>query len=238
MEVPAQRLDDISCAIDFLVRHPRSMPSGSARSASAPAAAMRCAHAATELRVKAVAAVSTFNLGEARREGMARSPRRAHETPEGRRRGAVARSARRAGAAGAGGAGQRRGFHGEHAAALPEGYDYYARLARSIRTRRTAMSSRACRSRWPSSLRAARHDLAPAALVIAGSRADTLFWSRQAYERARGAEGAARRRRRDAHRHVRSSAVRGRPSGSWPSSSVDTWRKWLLPKQTSKEKPA
>ena len=43
MEVPAQRLDDISCAIDFLVRHPRSMPSESAHSASVPAAAMRCA---------------------------------------------------------------------------------------------------------------------------------------------------------------------------------------------------
>jgi len=43
MEVPAQRLDDISCAIDYLVQQPQSIPIESVRSASARAAAMRCA---------------------------------------------------------------------------------------------------------------------------------------------------------------------------------------------------
>lgn len=70
MEVPAQRLDDISCAIDFLVKHPQVDAEQIGSLGICAGGGYALCHAATELRVKAVAAVSTFNLGEARREGM------------------------------------------------------------------------------------------------------------------------------------------------------------------------
>jgi fermentation-respiration switch protein FrsA (DUF1100 family) len=70
MEVPAQRLDDISCAVDFyeqqsFVDHNRI---GSLGICAGGGYAM--CNAQTELRVKAIATVSMFNLGEARREAM------------------------------------------------------------------------------------------------------------------------------------------------------------------------
>lgn len=70
MEVPAQRLDDISCAIDFLSEHPQ-VDGGSIGSLGICAGGgYAMCNAQTELRVRAVATVSMFNLGEARREAM------------------------------------------------------------------------------------------------------------------------------------------------------------------------
>jgi fermentation-respiration switch protein FrsA (DUF1100 family) len=70
MEVPAQRLDDISCAIDYLVKQPYvdSQRVGSLGICAGGGYAM--CNAQTELRVTAVATVSMFNLGEARRRAM------------------------------------------------------------------------------------------------------------------------------------------------------------------------
>jgi dienelactone hydrolase len=70
MEVPAQRVDDISCAIDYLVQQPQVAPNriGSLGICSGGGYAM--CNAATELRVKAVATVSMFDLGDARRRAM------------------------------------------------------------------------------------------------------------------------------------------------------------------------
>lgn len=70
MEVQSQRLDDISCAIDYLVRHPQVNPERIGSLGIRAGGSYALCQAQTELRVKAVAAVSTFNLGEARREGM------------------------------------------------------------------------------------------------------------------------------------------------------------------------
>lgn len=70
MEVPGQRLDDISCAIDFLVKHPQADAERIGSLGIRAGSSYALCNAATELRVKAVAGVSTFNLGEARREGM------------------------------------------------------------------------------------------------------------------------------------------------------------------------
>lgn len=70
MEVPAQRLDDISCGIDFLVQQPfvNAERIGSLGICAGGGYAM--CNAQTELRVKAVATVSMFNLGDARRSAM------------------------------------------------------------------------------------------------------------------------------------------------------------------------
>lgn len=70
MEVPAQRLDDISCAIDFLVQHPQVSAERIGSLGICAGGGYALCNATTEMRVKAVAAVSLFNLGEARREGM------------------------------------------------------------------------------------------------------------------------------------------------------------------------
>ena len=70
MELPAQRLDDISCGIDFLSQLPLVDPERIGSLGICAGGSYALCHAPTEHRVKAIAAVSTFNLGEARREGM------------------------------------------------------------------------------------------------------------------------------------------------------------------------
>jgi fermentation-respiration switch protein FrsA (DUF1100 family) len=70
LEVPGQRLDDISCAIDFLVRHPQVDAERIGSLGIRAGGGYALCNATTELRVKAVAAVSTFDLGDARRKGM------------------------------------------------------------------------------------------------------------------------------------------------------------------------
>ena len=152
MEVPAQRLDDISCAIDFLVQHPQVDPERIGSLGICAGGGYALCHAQTELRVKAVAAVSTFNLGEARREGMGtisyeERMKRLRDAGEARSREARGepvrlvpwcRTARRV---------LPRARH----SSIGRATTTTARLGRSIPTRRTGTSSRAFRCRWRSS---------------------------------------------------------------------------------------
>ena len=70
MEVPAQRVDDISCAIDYLGRHPQVDSERIGSLGICAGGGYVVCNAQTELRVRAVATVSMFNVGEARREAM------------------------------------------------------------------------------------------------------------------------------------------------------------------------
>jgi fermentation-respiration switch protein FrsA (DUF1100 family) len=187
MEVPAQRLDDISCAIDFLVQHPQVDRERIGSLGICAGGGYALCHAQTELRVKAVAAVSTFNLGEARREGMGTISY--DERLKRLRAAAEARS---------------REARGEPVQLVPvvpdtaasftertpqlyrEGYDYY----RTARAQHPNSPNRYVFSSLPLHMAFFPFEqldtIAPRPLlVIAGSRADTLFWSQQVYQKAK-----------------------------------------------------
>lgn len=70
MEVPAQRLDDVSCAIDYLAQQPAIDPARIGSLGICAGGGYAMCNATTELRVKAVGTVSMFNLGDARRRAM------------------------------------------------------------------------------------------------------------------------------------------------------------------------
>lgn len=70
MEVPAQRLDDISCGIDFLAQQAFVAPGRIGSLGICAGGCYAMCNAPTELRARAVATVSMFNLGDARRRAM------------------------------------------------------------------------------------------------------------------------------------------------------------------------
>ena len=187
MEVPSQRLDDISCAIDYLVRHPQVDPDRIGSLGICAGGSYALCQAATEMRVRAVAAVSTFNLGEARREGMGTiSP---EERMKRLRDAAAARS---------------REARGEPVQLVPvvpdsaesftdttpqlyrEGYEYY----RTARAQHPNSPNRYVFSSLPQQVAFFPFEqldtISPRPLlVIAGSKADTLFWSQQVIQQAK-----------------------------------------------------
>jgi fermentation-respiration switch protein FrsA (DUF1100 family) len=187
MEVPAQRLDDISCAIDFLSQHPQVDRERIGSLGICAGGGYALCQAQTELRVKAVAAVSTFNLGEARREGMGTISY--DERMKRLRDAAEARS---------------RDVRGEPVQLVPvvpdsaasftehtpqlyrEGYDYY----RTPRAQHPNSPNRYVFSSLPQQMAFFPFEqletISPRPLlVIAGSKADTLFWSQQVYQKAK-----------------------------------------------------
>jgi fermentation-respiration switch protein FrsA (DUF1100 family) len=187
MEVPSQRLDDISCAIDYLVRHPQVDPARIGSLGICAGGGYALCQAQTELRVQAVAAVSTFNLGEARREGMGTITY--EERMKRLRDAATARS---------------REARGEAVQLVPvvpdttasftertpqlyrEGYDYY----RTPRAQHPNSPNRYVFSSLPQQMAFFPFEqldtISPRPLlVIAGSKADTLFWSQEVVQKAR-----------------------------------------------------
>jgi fermentation-respiration switch protein FrsA (DUF1100 family) len=187
MEVPAQRLDDISCAIDYFVKHPQIDAERIGSLGICAGGSYALCSAATELRVKAVAAVSTFNLGEARREGMGTI---SYEERMKRLRAASEARSREA-----------RGEIAQLISVVPdspanftdktpqlyrEGYDYY----RTPRAQHPNSPGKYMYSSLPQQIAFFPFEqldtISPRPLlVIAGSKADTLFWSEDVIRKAK-----------------------------------------------------
>jgi len=187
MEVPAQRLDDISCAIDFLVQHPQVDAKRIGSLGICAGGSYALCNATTELRVKAVAAVSTFNLGEARREGMGtisydERMKRLKNASEARSREARGEPVQLVPVVPESPA----GFTESTPQLYREGYDYY----RTPRAQHPNSPNKYALSSLPLQMAYFPFDqletISPRPLlVIAGSKADTLFWSRDVYAKAR-----------------------------------------------------
>lgn len=69
-EIPAARVEDIRCAVDFLSNHPQADEDRIGALGICAGGGYRVNAAQTELRIKAVAGVSTFGIGSACREGV------------------------------------------------------------------------------------------------------------------------------------------------------------------------
>ena len=141
---------------------------------------MPCATRATELRVKAVAAVSTFNLGEARREGMGtisyeERMKRLKDAGEARSREARGEPVQLVPVV----PDSAASFTESTPQLYREGYDYY----RTPRAQHPNSPNRYVLSSLPQQMAFFPFEqldtISPRPLlVIAGSKADTLFWSR------------------------------------------------------------
>lgn len=187
MEVPAQRLDDISCAIDFLSRHPQVDPERIGSLGICAGGGYALCQAQTELRVKAVAAVSTFNLGEARREGMGtisheERMKRLEDASEARSREARGEPVRLVPVVPESPA----SFTESTPQLYREGYDYY----RTPRAQHPNSPNRYVFSSLPQQMAFFPFEqldtISPRpVLVIAGSKADTLFWSQEVRQKAK-----------------------------------------------------
>ena len=187
MEVPAQRLDDVSCAIDFLVKHRQVDAERIGSLGICAGGSYALCNAATEMRVKAVAAVSTFNLGEARREGMgtisyAERIKRLRDAAAARSREARGEPVQLVAVV----PDTPAGFTGSTPQLYREGYDYY----RTPRAQHPNSPNRYMLSSLPLQMAFFPFDqldtISPRPLlVIAGSKADTLFWSQDVFRRAK-----------------------------------------------------
>lgn len=187
MEVPAQRLDDISCAIDFLVQHPQVNAERIGSLGICAGGGYALCNAATEMRVKAVAAVSLFNLGEARREGMGtisyeERMKRLRDAAEARSREARGEPVRLVPVV----PDSPAGFTEKTPLLYREGYEYY----RTPRAQHPNSPNRYAVSSLPLQMAFFPFEqldtIAPRPLLlIAGSKADTLFWSQDVMKKAK-----------------------------------------------------
>lgn len=186
-EVPTDRVDDIRSAVDYLSNHPQvdAQRIGALGICAGGGYTMNAAQ--TEHRIKAAAGVSTFDVGTARREGVGGTisyearMKRLDEIAQQRSREARGEPIRYI------------SFLPEsdaEAAANPsvtyrEGYDYYMKIARHPHsTGKYAFTSLGWQMAFFPFEQMETISPRPI-LLVAGSKADTLFMSQAAYNKAK-----------------------------------------------------
>lgn len=188
MEIPDMRIEDVSCAVDYLVTRPEVDENRIGAVGICTGAVYAIKAAQRDYRIKAVAGVSAFDLGRARREGLNNSLSREERV---KRLEEVGKQRTR----------QARGEMVQLAAAIPdspaqftdktpvlyrEGYEYY-------RTPRGQHPNASARYTFTSLAR--QMDFFPfdqidtisprPVLFVAGADADTLYYSQDGYNRAK-----------------------------------------------------
>jgi len=186
MEVPAQRLDDISCAIDHLVQQPQVDPNRVGSLGICSGGGYAICNATTELRVKAVATVSMFNLGDARRRAMGllsyeERMKRLRDAGEQRTKEARGEPVRLVKVS----PDSPAEFTDSTPALYREGYDYYM----TSRAKHPNSPNRYLLSSLPLQMAFFPFDqvetISPRPiLMIVGGKADTKFWSDEVYAKA------------------------------------------------------
>jgi fermentation-respiration switch protein FrsA (DUF1100 family) len=186
-ELPAVRVEDIRCAVDFLSIHPDVDEDRIGALGICAGGGYTVNAAQTEMRIKAVAGVSTFDLGSARREGVgggiSREQRIATLEEVGRQRTREARGE------------EIRYFslvpeNPQDALNNPsdlyrEGYIYYGQVAPHPRAMdRFVFSTLSAQQQFFPFQEIEMISPRPL-LLIAGSNADTLYFSQNAYNKAK-----------------------------------------------------
>jgi len=186
-ELPAVRVEDIRCAVDFLSIHPDVDEDRIGALGICAGGGYTVNAAQTEMRIKAVAGVSTFDLGSARREGVgggiSREQRIATLEEVGRQRTREARGE------------EIRYFslvpeNPQDALNNPsdlyrEGYIYYGQVAPHPRAMdRFVFSTLSAQQQFFPFQEIETISPRPL-LLIAGSNADTLYFSQNAYNKAK-----------------------------------------------------
>jgi uncharacterized protein len=187
MEIPQTRVEDIRCAVDFLSAHPGVDEDRIGALGICAGGGYTLNATQTELRIKAAATISAFDLGSARREGVGGTipyeerVKRLVEVGKQRTR-------------------EARGEATRYISFLPEsreqastnpsqlyreGYEYYCEIAKHPNsTGKYVFTSLGLQMAFFPFEQI--ETISPRAiLMIAGSEADTLYFSKNAYEKAK-----------------------------------------------------
>jgi uncharacterized protein len=189
-EFPSARVEDIRCAVDFLSTHPDVDPERIGALGICAGGGYTVNVSQTEMRIKAVAGVSTFNIGSARRDGVSGTQ------PAEYRASLLQRSSRARTREAAGGEVEMFSLINDNPAfdlndpsTIPvmyqEGYKYYSEIDPNPRFMGTfALSSLSQRMAFFPFEGIEMISPRPL-LLIAGSEADTLYMSQDAIEKAK-----------------------------------------------------
>jgi uncharacterized protein len=187
MEIPQTRVEDIRCAVDFLTTHPNVDEERIGALGICAGGGYTLSATQTEMRIKAAATISAFDLGSARREGVGGAipyeerVKRLMEVGKQRTR-------------------EARGEPTRYVSFLPEtreqaatnpsqlyreGYDYYCEIARHpSSTGKYVFTSLGLQMAFFPFEQIETISPRPI-LMIAGSAADTLYFSKIAYDKAK-----------------------------------------------------
>lgn len=189
MELPTQRADDISSSIDFLVAQSFVDVSRIGSLGICAGGSYALSNAQTEPRAKAIATVSMFDMGDARRNGMRGTAELSYDQRMDRLNQAAEARTREA----------RRepptlvpivpdsadAFNAQTPDLYREAHEYY----RTARAQHPNSPNRYMLSSLPASMAffpfAQIETISPRPLLmVAGSKADTKFWSDEAFAKA------------------------------------------------------